>query len=661
MSLFKLQESRCLLKFFFGVFWVLTNLSRQNAYAEAALPATSYKIATVDAPKWSDERKKEEVRSEIDRIASQGFNVISLGTYKFMPMYFVDYSTTKYPDAQQISLDRVKKNVSTIRDNMRYAKQKGIEYIVSRSYSHYIPYQLWKSRQNVFNPGNIYTRYLDNAHQNDLYKSALAGKGDVIGHQQWTNPVYKDFFISSTVQMLQVLPELDGFLNAYAEAAWTLDEQKLKEDQWKVWKENIKYDETNANFIDYVNHLHRILAEARGKKAFLGIRDWYVDAKILEKLDFPLDEFFIAVKYGGFDQPVANYGPWGDTLKSKGIRVIQDMLVFDAEHPHPLYWYDSDFITRMIQNVIHSGFGIQYQDFQIKGDDKADNPIRLLAQETVGKALKNEKFERKDAVTFLEKYYGKGADNLLKSLELVTSAQEDNIKTKPAWFWQGDGLTPGGLGTERYYMFLDNPEAPSGMKFIRQEVVSLKEYVNATLKGKDFLQAQAVRWQSEKRRTPVEVTTAMRKNASEAVDAALKAAALSSKKAPHLQEIVASAVIHQQLVERDIAFMESALAFFSSGGQYDGRYNTSQEMLHSGVDKKAECIAALNKQVYHDLLIAELCNKYMPRRRGVRHSEKAYDFTKRIAAIMGQKITLPTQANETELKKLVNIIETSTK
>lgn len=619
-----------------------------------------YSMAAVDAQKWTDARKMKEVAEEIERIAANGFNTISLGTYKFMPMYFVDYSTTKYPDAQQIPVEKVTQNVNTLRKNIKYAKQKGIKYVISRSYSHYIPYKLWKSRQDIFNPGGIYLRYLNNAHQNDLYKRAMAGKGDVIGHQQWTNPVYKDFFISSTIQMLKVLPELDGFLNAYAEAAWTLNENTLREDKWTSWKENILYDATNDNFIDYANVIHKILVDARGSKSFFGIRDWYIDAKILAKLDFPLNEFHIAVKYGGYDQPVANYGPWADSLKVKGIRVIQDMLVFDAEHPHPLYWYDAAFITKMIKNVRDSGFGIQYQDFQIKGDDKANNPIRLLTQRTVGATLKNEEFNRTDAVRFLEKYYGRGADALLKSLELVTKAQVENIKTKPAWFWQGDGLTPGGLGTERFYMFMDNPEAPAGMKFIRQDVVGVREYVNAII-AKNSFDSEINRWKSEKRKTPLDVMKIMKKEADEAVSAVLEAARLSSPNAPHLKEIVASAFIHQQLVERDIAFMESAITFFASGGQYDGRYNTKRDLLNTGIDQKEECLAALDKQIYHDLLIVELCEKYMPRRRSVRHRERAYEFSKRIAGMLNKKITATATVDKAELTRLVNLIEGSIK
>lgn len=651
----KLYSLRYFLLLF--VFVIVLYAPHLNAQKLITITKQVYNIAAVNGTQWCDAKRISDVDKEIDRIVAAGFNTISLGTYKFMPMYFVDYSKTKYPDAQAFDLKKVQQNVSVLRRNMQRAKSKGIQFIISRSYSHYIPYKFWKSRQAVFNPGGIYTRYLENAHQNDMYISAVAGKGIEIGHQQWNNPVYKDYFITSTYKMMAVLPELDGFLNAYAEAAWTLDENKLKEDKWKNWKDCINYDATNDNFVDYVNNLHKILEDTRGTKYFFGIRDWYVDAKLLAKLSFPLNEFYIAVKYGGYDQPVANYAPWADSLKAKGLGVIHDMLVFDAEHPHPLYWYDNNFIAGIINNIYRAGFpGIQYQDFQIKGDDDADNPIRLLAQQTVGKAIKSEKFERNDAVNFLKKYYGAGSDALLSSLELVTKAQEDNIKLKPAWFWQGDGLTPGGLGTERYWMFMDNPSAPKGMSFIRQNVVSVMEYTDALIKGKESLLKAEQGWKSEKRITPIEAMQSMKVIAENAVIAVLEARRLAPKNAPHLQEIVASAVIHQQLVNRDNAFLASALAYYASGGQYDAKYNTNQTLLNTGVDRKEECRIQLEKEMYYDLLIRELCLRYMPRRRAVRGT-KPYDFTRRIAYIVGQPITTDEKVDKDELNKLTAIIE----
>lgn len=620
-----------------------------------------YNIAAVSGVKWSNAKNIKEVDSEIDRIVAAGFNTISLGTYKFMPMYFVDYSKTKYRDAQVFDAKNIEANVSTLRRNMQRAKNRGIRYIISRSYSHYIPYKFWKNRQDVFNPGGIYTRYLQEAHQNDMYKSAIGGKGLEIGHQQWTNPVYKDYFITSTYEMMKALPELDGFLNAYAEAAWTLDENKLKEDKWKNWKDCINYEATNDNFVDFVNTLHKILTDTRGEKAFLGIRDWYVNAKLLAKLSFPLNEFYIAVKYGGFDQPVANYPPWADSLKAKGLGVINDMLVYDAEHPHPLYWYDADFITNLIQNIYKAGFpGIQYQDFQIKGDDDPDNPIRLLTQQTVGNAIQNKKFDRTDAIDFLKKYYGEGAEALLKSLELVTAAQTDNIKTKPAWFWQGDGLTPGGLSTERYWMFMDNPDAPKGMGFIRQNVVSVKEYADAVIAGKDKLAQAEQKWKAAGRLTPVEAMLQMKKNAEDAVVAALQAGKLAPKNAPHLKELIASAIIHEQLVNRDNAFLQSALDYFESGGQFDGKYNSNTSLLSTGIDLKEACTQQLQKQIYYDLLVKELCLRYMPRRRTVR-GDHPYAFSKRIAEVIGQTISTDTTVDTVELNRLINLIENSTK
>lgn len=636
-------------------------LLAQTVPAQAPGSKKVYNIAAVSGTDWCNPKNAEQVNKDIDRIVAAGFNTISLGTFKFMPEYFVDYSKTNYPDAQVFDAKKIAQNVATLRKNMQRAKSKGIQFIISRSYSHYIPYKFWKSRKDVFNPGGLYNRYLQVAHQNDMYKSAIEGKGLEIGHQQWTNAVYKDYFISSTYEMMKVLPELDGFLNAYAEAAWTLDEAKLKEDQWKNWKDCINYEATNDNFVDYVNTIHKILVDTRGEKAFLGIRDWYVDAKLLAKLNFPLSDFYIAVKYGGYDQPVANYPPWADSLKAKGLGVINDMLVYDAEHPHPLYWYDTKFITALVQNIYRQGFpGILYQDFQIKGDDSPDNPIRLLTQQTVGHAIQNKKFDRSDALNFLKKYYGKGAEALLKSLEYVTAAQANNIKTKPAWFWQGDGLTPGGLSTERYWMFIDHPDAPKNMTFIRQNVVSVKEYTDAVIAGKDALAKAEQKWKREQRLTPVEVMQMMKKNAEDAVAAALEARKLAPKNAPHIKELVASAIIHQQLVNRDIAFLQSALAYYETGGQYDGKYNNNTELLPTGIDKKEECATQLVKQIYYDRLIKELSMLYMPRRRTIR-GNNPYDFSKRIAAIMGQKISTDGGADADELNRLVNIIENNSK
>lgn len=640
---------------------IFSVLSPQLVPAQPGSGKKMYNIAAVNGTEWCNPRREADVNKEIDRITAAGFNTISLGTFKFMPMYFVDYSNSKYPDAQVFDVKTIAQNISTLRRNMQRAKSKGIQFIISRSYSHYIPYKFWKKREAVFNPAGIYTRYLQEAHQNDMYNSALAGKGLEIGHQQWTNPVYRDYFISSTYEMMKVLPELDGFLNAYAEAAWTLDEAKLKENKWKSWKDCINYEATNNNFVEYVNTLHNILADTRGEKAFLGIRDWYVDAKLLAKLSFPLNEFFIAVKYGGYDQPVANYAPWADSLKAKGLGVINDMLVYDAEHPHPLYWYDDKFITGLVRNIYEAGFpGVQYQDFQIKGDDDPENPIRLLTQETVGKAIQNKKFDRTDAVNFLKKYYGAGAEALLKSLESVTAAQADNIKTKPAWFWQGDGLTPGGLSTERYWMFMDHPDAPKGMSFIRQNVAGVKEYTDAVIAGTEALAWAEQKWKREQRLTPIDVMQLMKKHAEDAVAAALEAGRLAPKNAPHIKELVASAVIHLQLVNRDIAFLQSALAYYESGGQYDGKYNSNTGLLSTGINKKEECKVQLEKQIYYDRLIKELSLLYMPRRRTIR-GNNPYDFSKRIAAIMGQSIVTDDSTDAVELNRLVNIIENNLK
>ena len=187
-----------------------------------------YRMATVNENTWCDPRAEAEVAAEIDRIVGAGFNGLSIGTYKFMPIHFVDYAQTKYPEAQEYPAAKVAQNVATLRKNVRLAKAKGIELFVSRSYAHYAPYQFWKAHQAELNPSGLFTPLLEKAHQNDIYLKTLAGKDNIIPQQQWTNPTFKNFFLSSTALMLDAIPELDGFLNAYAEAAWTYDVEKLK-------------------------------------------------------------------------------------------------------------------------------------------------------------------------------------------------------------------------------------------------------------------------------------------------------------------------------------------------------------------------------------------------------------------------------------------------
>ncbi|NMA75263.1 MAG: hypothetical protein GX963_14180 [Bacteroidales bacterium] len=594
-----------------------------------------YRIAAVSEGLWVDPGKIEEVHNQVDQIIEKGFNVISIGTYKFMPSFFVDYENTPYPESQSLDPKQIAVNVEVMRENMRYAKSKGIEYIVSRSYSHYAPYNYWKAHQKELNPNNMFNHFLKRAHQNDIYNKTISAEKGVIPHQQWNENCFKKFFLYSTEKTLDILPELDGFLNAYAEAAWTLDLEKIKADDWVSWKECILYDKTDDNFIDYCNILYALLKQKRRGPVFFGIRDWYVKQDVLERLEIPKKDLVISVKYGGYDQPVINCPPWGKVLQEMGYSVVVDMLIFDAEHPHPLYWYSNDVINTIFSNIKVDRFsGLVYQDFMTKGNDSYNNPIRLLTQETVGRAIKGERLSNDEAVVFLEKYYKEGANDLLQSLKAVAIAQENFIKLMPAWFWQGDGLTPGGLQSYRFWMLQDNPDAVGGMAFIRRNTVGVPEYVNALLQGKNKFKSHEAKWKIENRLTPPEIMDIMLENADHAVAFALNVKKNAPQDASYLTDIVASAFIHRELVYRQIAFLNASLAFYESGYVFDDKYNKERKKNTTGIDKREECLTQLELIAYHDKILAELCCRYAPRR-PERRGDNNFTFEKKIATIMG--------------------------
>src|SRR5208282_4635460 len=211
------------------------------------------------------------------------------------------------------------------------------------------------------------------AHQSDIYSNTLAGRDNIIPQQQWTNPLFKKIFMDSTSLMLDAIPELDGFLNAYAEAAWTYDLKKLKENHWDKsdgywdmgsWKDFVDYKATEDCFVDYSDSLYQLLKQKRGDRLFFGLRDWYVTPEMLKRIHIPAKQLVIAVKYSGFDQPLVNYPPWGKPLLDDGYSVILDIQEFDAENPHPIYWYDHDIITQTFSNIIAAGFtGVTYIGF----------------------------------------------------------------------------------------------------------------------------------------------------------------------------------------------------------------------------------------------------------------------------------------------------------
>jgi hypothetical protein len=603
-----------------------------------------YRMVTVSNSQWCDPRQSNVVQHEIDLMIQNGFNGVIIGSYKFMPTYFVDYARTKYPEAEQFDIKKVNQNIETLRANMQYAKQKGIQYIVSGSYSNYAPTNFWKAHQAELNPNGIFNRLLDNSHQNDLYKSAMTGKGDVIQAQQWGNSYFKDFFCYSTRLMLDVLPELNGFLNAYAENAWTYNLDKLKADTWKSWKECVNYEKTNDEFVDYGNTLYKILKEKRGDNFVFGLRDWYVKPADLKRIEIEPGKLLISIKYGGYDQPIVNYPPWAKDLLDQGFSVLIDFQGYDAENPHPLYWYDNAFDLQMIKNIENAGFpGIVYHDFTTRSKGDLGNPIRLLTRETFGAALNHKKFNKTDAITFLQFYYGKASEQLIQSMLDVTHSQEYLIKLQPSWFWQGDGLTPGGLTDRRVWHYIDNPEGPVGMDFARQNVVAVPLYSQSIINKNVDLKTKE--WQKSGKITPLQAIDSMISDANKAVKSVELARKQQSPVNSNKSEIIASAYINHVVILRDAAFTRATIYYLASGGQFDGKYNNDMTKLNTGINLTKEMMDELSITMLQDLVLRELCKKYAPRRSEMR-SAKGYDHCVRLAKVMGLKLEVPDENDE---------------
>ena len=615
-----------------------------------------YKIAMVNNSQWCNPKDIDRTRQDINLISNCGFNTVIVGSYKFMPMFFVDYTDSPYPEAQQMRIEKVRSNIETFRTNIEYAHKKGIR-VLSASYSHYAPYKFWIAHQQELNPGGMFDRLNETAHQNNIYKEAVQGaETGTVPHQQWNNPCFRNFWVWSTRKMLENIPELDGFLNCYAESAWTYDLEAVKNYTGDE-KKCRDIEATNRDFIDYMNTVYELLTEVRGKDQFeIGIRDWYMEMPLLLKTKIPTEKILVSVKYSGYDQPLVNYPLWAKDLVELGLSVILDCHVYDAEHPHPLYWYDADTDWEIFSNIAAGGFaGIAYQDFKSKSKGDEYNPIRLLTQQTVGADIAGNRFTNTDALVFLQKYYGKGSEDLLKSLHYVTEAQKDNIKLTPAWFWKGDGLTPGGLTEGRYWKFRDNPDAPAGMTFVRQEVVGLPEYCEAALKGEITLAQAEKQWKSEGRRSPLSVLEDMDRYADSAVYYAKEALKKTDIKKSNIHEIFASAVIHRAVVTRDIAFIRSAIDFFLSGGQFDGKYHNETDLLPTGIDRRAACVEGIRQMMRYDLITRELCRRYAPRRPEMR-SAKNYYFGRRVASICGEQLSLP-KIDTQELNRFISMIE----
>ena len=285
-----------------------------------------YRMALVNSSDWmsAKETDRKFVREQTDMIISDGYNTIMMGPNTFLPMLLIDYKETPFPEAAQLSAERTRQNREILRENIRYAKSKGIKYFITRSYSLYAPYNFWKAHQDELNPDNIFHQYLLKAHQNDKYKKALSGKGEtnVVPHQQWTNPVYREFYIYSMEKLLDLIPELDGFNTAFAEAAWIVDPEKLAAGESA--KNCIDYASTEKAFIEFATCNYDIVKRKRGDSGIFNLREWYMTESVLSSLKIPKDKFIITCRYGGFDQPIVNYPPWAEDLLKKGYQVILD-------------------------------------------------------------------------------------------------------------------------------------------------------------------------------------------------------------------------------------------------------------------------------------------------------------------------------------------------
>ena len=622
---------------------------------------------------WFSSRNEQEIKNNIDVMVENGVNTIIVAA-SFIQL--VDFANSDYPEAAQYSAESIQRNVATLRNYIQYARSKGVKHVMLNTMSHYAPTNFWKAHQKELNSDGMFDHLLSEAHQFADHKAALEGRGSRVGHQQWDNQFYKQFFVYATKKMLDAVPEVDGFLNGYAEVAWTYDKEKIKADQWTNWKQCIDYEATDRDFVDYMNTLYDILKEKRGDHFLLGIRDWYMEMPLLVKSKVPTDKIIVSIKYGGFDQPVENYPRWGDDMRKMGFNVAFDMHVFGAEHPSPLFWYDNELIQKEVNHIKNAKYrSIASQDFVID----RDNPIRAAAQKSWGAAVTGRTFTNKDAEKYLESFYGDAAADILASLKYLTLAQQDNVRLAPGGFWKGDGLTVGGLLDRSIYMYMDSPEVNDRLAFIRQDVVGLPEYTEEFIKGDQNFQKALLRWKKEKRRTPQEAMEAMLYNADKCIEAILEARKKVSEPAPRFDELVASAVIHKQLVLRDIAATKAALACFISGGQHCGVYKAGEKnriidldytqnnkygglgidmpttLVKTGYDQTDEVVTQYSEFLKRNVLVRELMNRYMPRRRTLRH-EINYNFIIKVVEICGKTIETPVVLDQAVMGDCVKMI-----
>ena len=78
---------------------LFTLLATLSLLALRAQEPMQYRIVPVGSSQWMNPKAADEVREQIDRIAADGYNVISIGTYTFLPMHIVDYAGSPYPEA----------------------------------------------------------------------------------------------------------------------------------------------------------------------------------------------------------------------------------------------------------------------------------------------------------------------------------------------------------------------------------------------------------------------------------------------------------------------------------------------------------------------------------------------------------------------------------
>ena len=645
-------------------------------YTASAYTQFEYVVTRGDSDEWMDDKFQKKLHDNIDRMVESGVNTIVIGSFYFMPSAFVDFTNTPYPEANQYSPKTIRRNIENVRNNIAYAHSKGIKHVLLYAYHHYLPYTFWKAHQQELNPDGMYNRLLSEAHQNAFYLESIERKDNKVGHQQWSNPFYKNFYSYATKKALEAIPEIDGFLSCYAESAWTYDEKKVRENNWTNWKQCIDYEATNRDFVDYVNTLYAILNEKRGNNFMLGIRDWYMEMPLLTQSKVPTDKIIVSIKYGGFDQPIENYPPWGDAMRKLGFNVAFDMQGFGSEHPSPLYWYDNELIQKEVNHIKNAGYrSIASQDFVID----PGNPIRALAQKSWGAAVTGKTFTDRDAENYLKPFYGDAAADILASLKYLTLAQQDNIRLAPGGFWKGDGLTVGGLLDRSIYMYMDSPENKDRLAFARQDVVGLPEYTEEFIKGEKQLEAALLRWKSEKRRTPQEAMDDMLQNADKCVNAMLEARKKRSGPAPLFDELVASAVIHKQLVLRDVAVTKAALAYFISGGQHCGVYMAGEKnriidldytqnnkygglgidmpdtLVKTGYDQTDEVVKQYREFLKRNVLVRELCKRYMPRRRTLRHDIN-YNFIIKTVEICGKTIDTPVALDQKTMDECTQLI-----